>query len=183
MDSAVPRQAQPRPAISSADVDGRRLSRRTVVGRGVLAAVAVVGGAALGRAEGVEAGISWCRTDPIVTVNGTSVHVYVLSTLEMYDAVTGPTEITVTYPQGTNVSARISSNDNGFGRGYRLSLRSASGLQVSGSNLQIVVEVRVGATDDSLPVRLEVVRIADGLLLAAATDHANDRFASDPFWL
>jgi hypothetical protein len=159
------------------------LTRRTLIARVLPAvAVAVAGGAALGRAAGVEAGITWCRTDPIVTVNGKTFHVYVLSTEAMFQQRTGPTEIIVKYPQGTTATGQLLPNDNGFGLGYNLNLQSTSGLKKETNRFQIKVAVRVGANDSSLPVRMEAKR-PDGTLLAAKTASANNWFESNAFWI
>jgi hypothetical protein len=159
------------------------LTRRTLIARVLPAvAVAVAGGAALGRVAGVEAGITWCRTDPVITVNGKVFHVYVLSTQEMFQQRTGPTEIIVKYPQGTTATGQLLPNDNGFGLGYNLNLQPTSGLKKESNRFQIRVAVRVGANDGNLPVRMEAKR-ADGTLLASKTDHANNWFESNAFWI
>lgn len=165
------------------DLSSKRLSRRTLIGRVLPAvAVAVAGGAALGRGQGVEAGITWCRTDPIITVNGKKFHVYVLSTQAMFTQRTGPTEIIVKYPQGTTATGQLLPNDNGFGLGYNLNLQPTSGLSKDGTRFQIKVAVRVGANDSNLPVRMEARR-TDGSLLASKEAKANNWFESSAFWI
>jgi hypothetical protein len=163
---------------------GPKVSRRWAIGGSARVAVAVLAsGAALGRARDGGASIVWCRTDPIITVNGRTFHVYVLSTEAMYRQATGPTEIIVKYPQGTSASGQLVPGDNGFGRGYNLNLQPTSGLQASGGSFQIKVAVRVGANDSSLPVRMEAVRSSDGRLLAAKQAYANNWFESSAFWI
>ena len=160
------------------------LSRREAIVRVAPAvAAALVSTVAFGRARDTDASIVWCRTDPIVTVNGRSIHVYVLSTEEMYWQATGPTEIIVKYPTGTSASGQLVPGDNGFGRGYNLNLQPTSGLQVGGTSFQIRVAVRVGANDSSLPVRMEAVRSFDGRLLASKEAYANNWFESSAFWI
>jgi hypothetical protein len=159
-------------------------TRRALIGRIAPAlAVAVGGGVALASLRRAEAGITWCRTDPIVTVNGKAFHVYVSSTQAMYTQRTGPTEIIVKYPQGTTATGQLVPNDNGFGLSYNLNLQSTSGLSVSGSSLQIKVAVRVGANDSSLPVKMDAVRASDGKLLGSKTAYANNWFESSAFWI
>jgi hypothetical protein len=160
------------------------LSRRKAITRIAPAVAAALASAvAFGRTRETDASIVWCRTDPIVTVNGRSFHVYVLSTEEMYWQATGPTEIIVKYPQGTSASGQLVPGDNGFGRGYNLNLQPTSGLQASGNSFQIRVAVRVGANDSSLPVRMEAVRSSDGRLLASKEAYANNWFESSAFWI
>jgi hypothetical protein len=160
------------------------LTRRTLIGRALPAvAIALAGGAAIGRSRGVSAGITWCRTDPIITVNGQVFHVYVFATEEMYQLATGPTEIIVKYPQDTIATGQLLPNDNGFGLGYKLTLQPASGLSQSGDRLKIKLAVRVPASDSSLPVGMEAVLAADGTLLASKTSYANNLFESSTFWI
>jgi hypothetical protein len=173
-----------RPDQGREQTSGPMGSRRWVIAGGVRAAAATLAGAvALGRVRDGGASIVWCRTDPIITVNGRSFHVYVLSTEAMYRQATGPTEIIVKYPQGTVASGQLVPGDNGFGRGYNLNLQPTSGLQASGGSFQIKVAVRVGANDSSLPVRMEAVRSSDGRLLAAKQAYANNWFESSAFWI
>jgi hypothetical protein len=101
----------------------------------------------------------------------------------MYTSATGPTEIIVKYPQGTTATGTLVPNDNGFGHGYNLNLQSTSGLSVSGTKLQIKVDVRIGANDSTLPVRMDAVRVSDGVLLATKTAYANNWFESSAFWI
>jgi hypothetical protein len=84
-------------AWTSDDAPAGMFTRRRLMAH-VLPAVALAGGVALGCAHGVEAGITWCRAHPIITINGKQFHVYILSTEEMYQNRTGPTGIIVKYP-------------------------------------------------------------------------------------
>jgi hypothetical protein len=176
-------ESQSSQALTDDDSFFSTLTRRTLIARVLPAvAVAVAGGAALGRAAGVEAGITWCRTDPVITVNEKTFHVYVLSTQAMFQQRTGPTEIIVKYPQGTTATGKLLPNDKGFGLGYNLNLQSTSGLSKSGTKFQIKVAVRVGANDNSLPVRMDAER-PNGTLLATKTATANNWFESSAFWI
>lgn len=136
---------------------------------------------ALAVAEDALAGITWCRTDPVVTLNGKKFHIYVLSTKEMFTSRTGPTEIIVKYPQGVNATGSLLPNDNGFGLGYNLNLQSTSGLTYTSSSFQVRIAVRVGANNSALPVRMEANRASDGKLVGTAQAYANNWFESNTF--
>src|SRR5688572_15001454 len=89
-----------RPASSAV----RTLSRRAALtsAPAALAALAALAAAA----RGVDARRAWCRTDPIVIIDGAIVDVFVSAPLgELVTAiltVTGPNKIVVTVPEGVN---------------------------------------------------------------------------------
>lgn len=156
-----------------------QLSRRSMLKlAGGLALAAVP---ALSVADDALAGITWCRTDPIITLNGKKFHIYVLSTQAMFTQRTGPTEIIVKYPSGVNATGSLVSGDNGFGLGYNLNLQATSGLSYTSTSYQVIVRVRVGANDSTLPVRMEAVRASDGKLVGTSQAYANNWFDSNKF--
>lgn len=163
-------------------MDEQRVDRRTLfrlIGGGA-AALAVP---MILPADDAAAGITWCRTDPVVTLNGKKFHIYVLSTQEMFTSRTGPTEIIVEYPQGVKATGSLLPNDNGFGLSYNLNLHSVSGLSYTSTKYQVRVAVRVGANNCSLPVRMEANRASDGVLVGSAQAYACNWFKSNTFWV
>lgn len=116
------------------------------------------------------AGISWCRSDPVVLFtipNGgllgsvVLADIFVSAPLSILLSVTGPNEIVVTTPPG--VQAVLSISDLGFGRGERVSFKTSSDLAITGDGVEIEIAVLVPATKD-LPVEVHFAPRVVGLL-------------------
>src|SRR5688572_20747812 len=99
------------------------------------------------------AGISWCRSDPVVLFtipNGGLVgsvvlaDVFVSAPLTILGSVTGPNQVVVTTPPA--VKALLSINDLGFGRGERVSFKTSSDLAITGDGVEIEISVLVPST-------------------------------------
>lgn len=114
------------------------------------------------------AGRAWCRADPIMTIDGEVVDVYISSNLQMFLSASGPIQMVVTVPQG--VKANVVLHDLGFLRGYKTKIEYSSDLQVrSDGHVPIRVAVYAPARSSSLPVSVTVVPtglslLHDGLL-------------------
>jgi hypothetical protein len=102
--------------------------------------------------QSASAGIGWCRTDPLITVNGKTGHVYIDSTESMLSSATGPIQIEVRVPLGSIAAALPL--DNGFGRGYAITFVEDPKLFARGSYSEVRVTVYVPAVDGSLPVKV-----------------------------
>jgi hypothetical protein len=102
--------------------------------------------------QNASAGIGWCRTDPLITVDGHSGHVYIESTEQMFSSATGPILIEVRIPVGTSASAVPL--DYGFGRGYAITFKEDDRLYSRGSYVEVRVRANVPAIDGSLPVKV-----------------------------
>lgn len=98
------------------------------------------------------AGLGWCRTDPLITVNGKTGHVYVDSSAEMFTSATGPIKIEVLVPVGAIASAVPL--DNGFGFGYTITFVEDARLAARGSFSEVRVNAYAPASNGSLPVRV-----------------------------
>ena len=106
--------------------------------------------------HGALAGISWCRTDPIVRINGERVNIFVNSDEAILKQATGPTQVVVTVPLG--VSTELIATDPGFGFGEVVSFTTSPYLRVTDSGrVNVVVSAYVPAVGPSLPVQVEVV--------------------------
>jgi hypothetical protein len=126
----------------------RRIGRRMLVSLLALLALHLV----VGIPE-ASAGRRWCMTDPAILVGGRPAYIYVWSSLEAPQQVTGPTWVRVTVPPG--VAAEYRWADNGFGRGYQVEFAEDPVLTSSGYGIQTRVEVYVPA-HGLLPVRLQI---------------------------
>lgn len=109
--------------------------------------------------QGAVAGRVWCRTDPVLLIDGRLVNITVAGPLTAILQVTGPTKIEVLVPKGVNAKVLIS--DLGFGRGYETTVREANNLSQTKRHNEIHVRAYVPARNSSMPVLLET---APGLL-------------------
>ena len=115
----------------------------------VLAAVAL-----LLIAAPVDAGRKWCQKDPIFSIAGTSVPLYVSVYDDQQSHVTGPIAVTLSVPVG--VSVVVTYVDNGFnGYGEDISVVTNSKLRVTSKGVQTQIQVSVPA-DISMPVQVKV---------------------------
>ena len=91
-----------------------------------------------------QAGVTWCRADPIFSVNGKIAHVYVSTYHENLNKAMAPTRVKITVPAGA--STKLLYMDNGFGYGYDVTFHQSRSLSVTSSGTQVKVEVYVPAT-------------------------------------
>jgi hypothetical protein len=96
-------------------------------------ALRLLGGAALAAlaasatATRAEAARTWCRTDPVVKIDGQVADVWLSSYWELHKTATGPSEIVISVPPG--VSTELLASDLGFGRhGYVVSFQEDPSL-------------------------------------------------------
>jgi hypothetical protein len=137
---------------------------------GVLLLAAVV----LGQpAPGAAAGVAWCRTDPLIMVEGLLADVFVGAPLSAIFKVTGPTEIVVVTP--VDADALLILSGPGFGRGEIVSFEQSPSLQVKPNGIELQIRVFLPATDDEMPVRVEFAPRVLGILWpTVAEGTAND---------
>lgn len=103
------------------------------------------------------AGLTWCRVDPIVTLNGTSVQILVAIPDEDQALVDGPITVTVKTPRA--VVQELVFTDAGFnGYGEQVRFGDLWGRIASDGSfpIQIQVTVPAGGRRD-LPMRVELV--------------------------
>jgi len=120
------------------------------------------------------AGVHWCKTDPVVRLDGTLVDITVSIPAEYLFAVDGPTEIVVRTPEG--VERELILNDLGFmGKGSVVRFVDGSGEIVDGG-FPISVEVYVPMDEAQLlsgelaPVEVAVLpHSGDGLTSVVGT--------------
>jgi len=148
----------------------RPLSRRRFARLAGGAGLALAVGGAL-EAAPAGAGLSWCRADPLITVNGKTGHVYVDSTEAMYASAAGPVALEVRIPPGSIASA--APLDDGFGHGYAISYAEDPGLKRGGDFTEVRVAALAPARDGSLPVRVTFHADAPNLKDSVKTGYAN----------
>ena len=118
----------------------------------------------------------WCRTDPVVAVDGAVADVFVSGPLEAPLLVTGPTLVVVPVPAG--VDARLVASDLGFGRGVAVSFAEARWLKARDGRAEVQVEVLVPASDAAMPVLVEVAPRVVGVLRPASAEGVANRWVT-----
>ena len=138
-------------------------NRRRFISAALFAALAPVVAA-----RRVDAGRAWCRTDPVVSIAGDVADIFTSAPLTAPLLVTGPTEIVVTVPEG--VPAAVVLTDLGFGKGEVISFQESSKLRATDRGVEVLIKVRVPATDDTMPVRVEFAPRIIGILWPASAE-------------
>ncbi len=109
----------------------------------------------------VRAELIWCKQDPVVRLDGTTVQIWVAVPAQYQVTVNGPVEVEVGTPRG--VARELVSTDDGFnGHGEVVSF---SDLKVGVKNRVFPTEIRVKvpvdrsqlATGEIVPVQVEVI--------------------------
>lgn len=150
-------------------MDGRRarLGRRAVVAAGAGLAVGAIG------APGAAAFRGWCRSDPLVAIDGELADVFVSAPARVLLAVEGPTEYVITTPKG--VAAELILAGPGFGRGERVSFATSRKLERTGRGIELVVAVRL-PTGVDLPMAVEFAPRIVGILTPEVVEGESNRW-------
>lgn len=111
---------------------------------------------------------AWCKTDPLILVDGELANIMVVSTLLAPLKVSGPTQIVVTVPEG--VPAYLVLSDLGFGRGQIVTFKHSPEMKVTEQGIQMQIAVFVPARDNTLPIAVEFAPRLLGLLSPARAE-------------
>lgn len=104
------------------------------------------------------AGVTWCRADPIVRINGTEVQVWVMIPEQYQSAVTGPIDVAFQVPSGAKTAVVLTdSGFNGYGERVTFSGSTGSYLPDGSFFVSLVVKVPMKNQIASVPVLVEVV--------------------------
>lgn len=136
--------------------------RRLPVRARLLLVFTLVALASIALAPAASAARVWCRTDPIVAIDGTLADVFVSGPLDAPLKVTGPTKMVVTVPEG--VSTYLILMDFGFGRGYDVTFKQSRALKTTAKGIQVKVEVYVPSNDSRMPIKVEFAPRLLGIL-------------------
>lgn len=104
------------------------------------------------------AGVSWCRADPVVNLNGKRVQVWVAVPEQYVDKVSGPIDLQINVP--SVVSREIVMLDAGFnGYGEKVSFTTNSGTLLPDGSFYMTVIAKVPTAGfwQQIPVTVEVV--------------------------
>ncbi len=125
----------------------------------ILALALTVHNAAAARPR--QAGVHWCRTDPVVVIHGQIADVFVSVPLDALRKVNGPTEIVITTP--VEVGASMAAPGVGFGYGEKVMFEESPALEITPDGIEVRIKVQVPARDD-IPVRVEFAPRVVGVL-------------------
>jgi hypothetical protein len=101
----------------------------------------------------------WCRSDPLVRIDGELAYIIATAPRTIRKAVTGPTEIVVTVPMG--VQTKLVAAGSTFGEGETVRFAYSQDRAEASLGIDITVEAKVPARED-LPIGLEVARRTRG---------------------
>jgi hypothetical protein len=119
------------------------------------------------------ASVMWCRSDPVVVIDGYITDVFVSVPVDSLTQISGETRIVIVTPP--DVSVRLATPGVGFGFGEDVIFRESSSLEVGDSGMEIRVKVLVPAESSDVPVRLEVSPRIVGILSPTVSEgNANE---------
>jgi hypothetical protein len=147
------------PGIGASVAKSRRRVLQTAA---VLASMAVVGDRRTSLA-----GRGWCRSDPLVSIDGVLADIFCTGHLTTPLQVTGPTEIVVSVPVGVPTALVLAGI--GFGRGELVRFEETNRLKQSDSAVAVEVAVYVPAMDD-LEIGVEFAPHIIGILNSARAE-------------
>lgn len=143
----------------------RRLSAATILGPLALLVLTIP----------ALAGVTWCRADPIVRLNGTEVQIWVAVPAEYASLVNGPVDVRIKTPR--SVDTELIMTDAGFnGHGETVRFDSMPGAVRRGA-FNTLVEIRVPIDGRTLPlgtvvpVRVEVIPANGEAMYFDGTSH------------
>ena len=147
--------------------------RRPTVGPSVRWALAILAVLMALSSSAASASVGWCRTDPVIMVDGVIADVFVSAPLDALLKVTGPNHIVITTP--AKVDAVLSVSTLGFGRGEIVEFEQSRRLKATDDGIELRIQVFVPATDDQMPVLVEFAPRLLGILAPVASEGtAND---------
>jgi hypothetical protein len=109
----------------------------------------------------------WCRTDPLIALDGELANIFVSAPLKMLTKNSGPVDYVVTVPVG--VTTQLVLTGVGFGRGERCRFETSRKLKKTEEGIELHVAVTVPARAD-LPLALEFAPRVLGLLRPESAD-------------
>ena len=114
------------------------------------------------------ASVRWCRSDPLVVIDGHLVDVFVSIPTDDLSKVTGATQIVVIAPP--DVAVALASPGVGFGYGEDVSFETSPSLDVTTQGMEIRARVLVPASDDAVPVLVELAPRIVGIVSPTAVE-------------
>ena len=108
----------------------------------------------------------WCKTDPVIQIDGQSAHIIVAANVKNNRAArrlsTGPIRVVVTVPVG--ISYKKLHGNNGFGDGYDREVVESKELTATDEVVPVHVAVTVPMANDAIEVKSYLVPKGHGRL-------------------
>jgi hypothetical protein len=109
-------------------------------------------------AAAASAGVTWCRSDPIVELNGKRVQIWVAVPEQYASQVSGPIQIEINAPAVVNRQLLLT--DAGFnGQGESVSFTTNNGTLLPDGSfyMTFIIQVPMNGVYTTVPVHIEVV--------------------------
>jgi hypothetical protein len=136
-----------------------RINRRKLFRSSIIGAAALLTGI-----RSMRAARGWCRSDPLITIDGYLADIFSTAPLTALLKVSGPTEIVVSVPVGVPTAMLFAGP--GFGRGEKIRFEQLDKLQQTASSIPVTVAVLVPAKED-FPIGVEFAPHILGILKPA----------------
>lgn len=146
------------------------INRRRMIAGGIAGGLAAATGLVVPSASAGFRG--WCRTDPLISLDGELANIFVSAPLKMLAKNSGPVEYVVTVPE--DVKARLILLGLGFGRGERCRFETSRKLKKTEDGIELHIAVEVPARAD-LPLALEFAPRVLGLLWPESAEGRSNR--------
>ena len=125
--------------------------------------------------QSTAAGVQWCRSDPVVVIDGQLADVFVSVPVLDLLKVNGPTEIVVTTP--VTVSVALATPGVGFGYGEVVTFEESPSLEVTADGIEVRIKVRVPARS-AIPVLVEFSPFLVGILAPDSAEGSANEWIS-----
>lgn len=133
-----------------------RINRRLLFRSSIMGAAALLAGN-----RSTRAARGWCRSDPLIIIDGYLADIFCTAPLAALLKVSGPTEIVVSVPVGVPTTLLLAGP--GFGRGEKVRFEQLVKLQQTASSIPVTIAVRVPAKED-FPIGVEFAPHILGIL-------------------
>lgn len=140
-------------------MDANSFSRRHVLkllgGAGLVAAVPI-----LGSARSAEAGIAWCRRDPVIRLRtpwgqGNTAAIYMSAALEDYELNDSSCDFVIEHPKDAKTAKIWEDPDGYFGQGASTNFKIGSDLRFGESAMDVRIRCYVPTARRDVPILLE----------------------------
>ena len=124
------------------------------------------------------ASVGWCRSDPVVVIDGALADVFVSIPLNTLQRVSGATEIVITTPPGVRSVLLASGVGFGYGEVVRFAESRSLRRTPQGIELEVAVYVPTSKHDDKVPVLVEFAPRVVGILAPTSAQGTANQWIS-----
>ena len=108
------------------------------------------------------ASIGWCRSDPVLQIEGALADIFVSIPASDVPEVTGPTQFVITTPVGVKKAVLLTSP--GFRYGETVTFQESHALKMNSKGIQLRIAAYVPSMDGTTPVLVEFAPRVVGIL-------------------